>query len=681
MPHFWNNTQILVVTAEELIPDFYSRLEVLQVAISRAAKRGYGIRKVQSGGNGRQLLIDYDSLPENIRLQLGDPRKPLHVMEPYYRTDSAAVDFYSTYQPSGKYIKPEVQEGLVTNASILGALGRLKIAREQERLSKGGSLRGLWDTLAADCTSFNTILKQKWSVEHTLPSNEQRLRDRFNSFFCGDIKEGYESLVSKNYGNESAKKVTDDLIELLNNMFCDRKPTYEDVARQYEGFLSGYVEVINNSTGEMYDPKSFRKISKSSIYNYLSAWENSVATTKKRSGDRQVLMGLTKPYHSMIQPTFAGSIISIDDRQPAFKMANGNRVWFYNGADLASLAITTWVFGTDKNQGMMLDFFQQMIRNYHEWGLNLPAELEAESNQNSSFTETFLKPGAMFEEVRIEANNARGKRIENINRQLRYQLERFHEGWQPRPHARAEAYQLRPKEAKEMPYGEIVEIGLRAIEDWNNMPHNSHPEMSRWDYFVSHQNPNLKPTNYKAILPHLGYKTETSCKLGTIKLQNKEFLLGDNGHIYFGEKLINLMKQVEGQNVDIYWLDANDNSIIKALVYMDGRLVCEALPKPRYNRATIEQTPEDHANRELMSKYVASVEGYQNRSFKAIDKVTIIDNRSVTINKNFQIPGRKPLPSQIMPQYDDAEELPEVDDEDSLELVPLPGRSTLRDRF
>lgn len=689
MPHFWNNTTILVVTADEMIPAFYSSLSALTVAISRASKRGYGIRKVQSGGNGRQLLIDYDSLPENIRLQLGDPRKPLHVMEPYYYADSAAVDFYSTYKPSGKYIKPEMQEVLVTNASVLGALGRLKIAREQERLSKGGSLRGLWDSLAQDCTSFNKILQDKYKLEHTLPSNEQRLRDKFN-LFCA---ESYASLVSKNYGNDSAKKVTDDLVELLNNLFCDSKPTYEQVARTYQGFLNGYVTVIRDMkvdryTGEIlkqprnYDPKEFTKISKSTIYNYLASWENHSATTKKRSGDRQVYMGLNKPYHSLKQPTLSGSIISIDDRQPAFKMPNGKRVWFYNGADLASLAITTWVFGDDKNQGMMLEFFQQMVRNYHEWGLNLPAELEAESNLNTSFTDTFLSEGVMFEKVRIEANNARGKRIENINRQLRYQLERNADGWQARPHARSEAYQSGPKETRELPFSDIVEIGLKAIEDWNNMPHNTHPEMSRWDYFMQNQNPKLKPTNYKAILPHLGFKTETSCNLGTIKLQGREFVLGDNDTIYFGEKLINLMRIVEGRDVDVYWLDANDGSIIKALVYMGGRLVCEALPKPVYNRARIEQTPEDANNRELMSKYVASVEGYINRTAKTIDKVTVIDNTSVRANNNFKISGRKVEPSREIPAFEDSVPLDDPDDIDEFDFIPTPQKGTsLRDRF
>lgn len=676
MPHFWNNTTILVVTAEEMIPAFYSSLSALTVAISRAAKRGYGIRKVQSGGNGRQLLIDYDSLPENIRLQLGDPRKPLHVMEPFYKTDSAAVDFYSTHKPSGKYIKAEIQEGLVTNASVLGALGRLKIAREQERLSKGGSLRGLWDTLAADCTSFNKILKQKWSVEHALPSNEQRLRDRFNTF----SKDGYESLVSKNYGNESAKKVTDDLVELLNNMFCERKPSFEEVARQYDAFLDGYFEVINEVTGEKYDPKSFKKISKSSIYNYLAQWGNAIGTHKKRSGDRQVYLGKYIPPASMDLPKYSGSILSIDDRQPAFKLPNGDRVWFYNGCDIASGAIICWVYGTDKKQ-ITTEFYRQLVRQCHEYGVNIPAELEAESNQNSSFVETFLAEGQMFEYVRIEANNARGKYIENVNRQIKYQLEKENKNWCARPFARDEANQAGPKEAKTMYYDAIARIGLQALQDWNNMPHASNKEISKFDYFLANQHPNIKPTNYKAIIPQLGFKTETSCGAGIIQLNKTEFLLGDNGQIYTGSKLIDLMNDVEGRDLDIYWLDANDGSVLKAYVYLRGgdQMICEAIQAPRFVRARLEQTDKDREAIELQSKYRATVEGYANRMFKSIDKITTIDHRKKTVNNNFQISELKPRPSSNIPNYEDATEMPELE-EDEFETVTT-NRTSLRDRF
>ena len=94
----------------------------------------------------------------------------------------------------------------------------------------------------------------------------------------------------------------------------------------------------------------------------------------------------------MEMPKLAGSIISIDDRQPPFWYDKGKRMWFYIGIDIASRAVTTFVYGKSKT-GIILDFYRQMVRNYHELGLNLPAELEAESALNSSFKNTFLQEG------------------------------------------------------------------------------------------------------------------------------------------------------------------------------------------------------------------------------------------------------------------------------------------------
>ena len=122
----------------------------------------------------------------------------------------------------------------------------------------------------------------------------------------------------------------------------------------------------------------------------MAKWENKAATHKLRSGNRQVYMGNFKPAHQLERPAFAGSLISIDDRNPPFKDLTGKRVWFYNGIDLASECFTVFVYGKTK-EGIIIEFYRQMLRNYTEWGLNIPYELEAESSLNSSFTNTFLQ--------------------------------------------------------------------------------------------------------------------------------------------------------------------------------------------------------------------------------------------------------------------------------------------------
>lgn len=672
MPHYFNN--ILVVTKEELVPSFYSTDEYLRKTVSTNEKRGYGLKKEQAGGNGRKLLVNFDSLPDHIKTQLDDPRRSQHILERFYVTDEKAVAFF---QANG-YIDDSHLEKNVTNASMLHALIRLKEAREREIIGKGYKPKKIFQTLCDDAVSFNTVLLAKWKVQHSLPENYRILEQKFKKF----VEFGYQSLIHKGIGLKNALKVTDETLELLANLFADdkTKPSFAKVKAQYSAFLDGYIEVVNNKTAVFYDPKDFKQLSKATIYNYLNAWESKIGTYTKRSGDRQVLMGQNKPYHSLDKPKYSGSLISVDDRQPPFYYAPLTRMWFYLGQDVASRAIVTYVYGKSK-EGIIVEFYRQMVRNHAEWGLSLPAELESESSLNSTFKDGLLKEGNMFPYVRIEANNARGKFIEpGFNRQIRYDIEKEAEGWIARPKAQDESNQASSIKIPIIPFDKLVDARLQDIKTWNDTEHPEWKGHSRWDYFLAHQNPNLKPINWRGILPFIGYKTETSCKAGIIALNNAEFLLGENGEMCFGDELISKMKEVEGlgaNSIDIYWLDNNDGKVLRALIYIGDRYICEAVAKPRYNKARIEQTDEDVKARELMSKYVASIEQFQRQQTRKLQPVTIIGNTHQTINSNF------PLTHRRVPEFNENETVEVLEEvfNDELNSIETTFKTSLANRF
>jgi len=639
MPHIWNN--IVVVIKDELVPSYYNCLKTLQSEIDRYKDKDFGIKQVRRGGNGGKMLIAFDSLEKYIQDAIGDPRKVNNPLDLFYKTDMAAVAFFNNYRfedKTGLTIK-HIEE-YVINASVLKAAIQLKEAREYERKSKGGSCKKILTTICNDVINFNKSLRTNHNtIEHTLPASEKRFKETFKEFSNGF---NYAALISGKLKNENRKLVTDELLQFLNDLFATQahKPTRTEVAKQYDSFLSGYIEVDNPETGECYDPKEFKPLSDNAIINYLNKWEYKIATHKKRSGDRQQYMGKFKPYHSLERPLYAGSIISVDDRQPPFKYDNlNNRVWFYNGIDLGSEAFTCWVYGKSKD-GIITDFYRQLIRNYVGWGFQLPHEIEAESNLNASFTNTFLRPGAMFNDVRIEANNARGKRIERYYGNLRYQYEKQKEGWLARPFARSEANQAGNTPAPIIPYDTIIQNCLKDIEDWNNSPHSVHTHKTRWEVFEEMQHPQLTPINWLAILPYLGYKTQTSCGLnGIINLNNKEYLLGLDGEVLLGDDLITMMKIVAGEKIDIYWLDGDNGEVIKALVFLRNtdRIICEAVIKPTYNRASLERTERDKNNYEIMSAYVATIEGYARRKATQLTNLIVIDNRPKTLNRKFVI--------------------------------------------
>lgn len=671
---------IVAVSKDELLP-FYKSYDNLKKTLQRYKEKPYGPKRVMVGGNGRQLLIDFDTLPPEIKQALPDPRKCDHILERYYEVDAEAVRFYSLFQfEDGSYLSTEHQEKYIVNASMLRAVIRLREARISERRRKGGKVTGIMHTLVSDAVSFNKTLLAKHRVEHTLPTSVARFKATLKEFeTLVDSRLNYSALISNKHKNKNSLKVDDRTLKLLNDLFADaqRKPTARDVSRQYEAFVNGYVEVVDNSTGELYDPTGFKPLSDATIANYLHSWANKIGTFAIRSGNRQRFMGQFKPHHSLDRPKFAGSIISIDDRQPPFKSLDGKRVWFYNGIDLGSEAFTCWVYGESK-EGIITEFYRQLVRNYHEWGFNLPHELEAEMSLNSSFVDTFLREGAMFQKVRIEANNARGKRIERYYGSLRYEYEKEREGWLARPHALKESNQQGVDVAKvpAVPYEDIIDGCLADIEKWNNAPHAVHTDKTRWEVFCEMQHPELQPTNYIAILPHIGYKTETSVRAGIIRLQRQEFLIGIDGKVALSDKLISLMARIEGRDIDVYWLDGNNGEVIKALIFYNGQYVCEAVRKPTYNRATLERTPQDETNREIMSSYVASVEAFGRRMRQNIGSVTVIEQPKEERTGSFRIPSR----NRVRPVEErEPQELPQIEDVIDTDYTPI--SKSLKDRF
>jgi hypothetical protein len=593
-------------------------------AIHHAIKQGI-IKKIRPNSPGQPLLVCFNSLPPTWQQLLvkafGEPQQLARQSQfaLLFQFDTAALAFYTSYakEKDGKkaFLTTEAIQEYTLNASVLNTLQRYQRQMLQMRKTLGGSITSVWDAVTYDCNRFRAV------KPHTLPEHKDNLRKKLSAY----QKQGYEALISGKLLNSNARVVTPAIEALFNDLFAGttQKPTATDVARTYTAFLNGYVEVVNDD-GEPYCPSKYKPVSKSTIQQYLAKWHNQIGNEILRSGNRLQWMQKFRPYHSLEQAKFAGSIISVDDRQPPFKYdAHGSRMWFYNAIDLGSEAFTCWVYGTSK-EGIITDFYRQLVRNYHEFGVNLPAELEGEMSLNSSFQNTFLQPGAMFQYVRLEANNARGKRIERYYGSLRYKYEKDRLGWLARPHARLEANQPGALPVPILAKSEIVENALRDIERWNNEPHSKIPGKTRWEVFIENQNPNIQPTNYKAILPHIGYTTATSCRAGIIHLNNAECLLGLHGQIATGQTLVQIMQLVEGQNINVYWLDDNDGNLLQAHIYIGTRYVADAVAKPVYAKARIEQTPEDDAKRAAMSSYVATVDAFIRQRKNAVTKVHIL---------------------------------------------------------
>lgn len=591
-----------------------------------------------TGGNGRSSLIELKAIPEkyraNIVAALGNPEASVNPLERYFTIDGVARQFYEAYKyPSNnKSLEPYQIERYTTNASVLNALVRLREFRTIETKMKGNPKRDLKVGLANDAVAFNEVLKLKYNgIQHTLPQHPRKLNDKITQYAHKDG--GYGLLIDGRAQNTNAQVVTPEMLQLWNDMFAGQrhKPTHIEVSSKYKAFKAGKLQVINSETAELYDhtAECYREVSDSSVYNWLAEWTNRIGAFKARAGNRKIYMDRHTPSARMLRPS-VGAIISVDDFQPPFKWGSGegNRMWFYIAQDLGSTAIVSWVYG-DSKEGIISDFYRQLVRDYATMGLCLPYEIECEASLNSSFVNTFLAPGSMFSKVRVIPNKPRSKRIERTIRDLRLRMASKHEAFIPRHTATDENYQEKPGKQVYISKEEIVQLELSYIETWNNELHpdqDVYPNMTRWEVFEQRQNPKLSPINWNGILPHLGHCTPTSMNHGRIRLQHLDRVVGFNGEVALGETLINVMNEIEGEEVNVFWLDDTEGNVLKAHVYnAAGRFICEVLDDLPFHRSELDQTDQCKRNMGLYNAYEATVEGHANRLAKSINKVQLIE--------------------------------------------------------
>ncbi len=667
----------------------------------RADKKGFPIRLRVGKGPGNEALLYFDRLPIEWRdaliMKFGRPEDTTknNQLEKYFSIsleDKSKLN--ATRFDDGTYPTDVQVQQWAINAAVIRAILALKAQLETNRRKSGNGigkvadLGSVWDIIRTELKAFNTILKNKYGITHNMAESERHLKKRLKDY----ERKGIDSVIDGRARNKAAQIVTPQMLQLWKNIYAGQKgfkPNYVDVYQTYCKFLEGKVSIVENETGELYDWKApyFRIVSVRTVRNYQDDWKNAVATKVIRQGDRQKMLNNYKPYHKLKSPDFAGTMISIDDRQPPFEYETGKRMWFYLGLDVGADAFTTCVFGESK-EGIIMEFYRQMVRNYHFWNLNLPRELEGEMALKASYLNTFLQEGVMFERVRIEANNARGKIIETRFNYIRNTLEKKLEGWKPRPFAIREDRQAGNDKQPFLTKEVIIQQSFEVLEEFNNMPHPNqelHPGMTRWDVFLEKQDPEGKPINWNSILKHIGYKQNTSMRVGRITLQGMHRVVGRDGQVALGNDLIDIMKQIEGKDVQVYWLDKEyGGEVMKALVYdMQGRVICELLDDLGYNRSSLERTDVDNERREITSAYKASVMSFLKSKGRDIKKVSIIEleqEEAPISGEIFTIPGiGKYQPANDAPPK--KIEMPEFDNyDDWISEITIPQRSTL-DRF
>jgi hypothetical protein len=263
---------ILGIQARFIFEGEYAHEESLRLIGERGlqlrVERGSIIR-LRNRGPGSPALLKWDTLPDqwqSLCIQaFGEPKEKVRktLFEEHYIRDYKAVDWFTRFrfEDGDLPLHPDKQTEYVLNASVLNTARTLYEKRRSRRIELGIETGSAWNSIVRECVAF------KSKQPHTLPEHPDRLRRIFNEYGKG----GYSKLISKRHGNDNARVVTYDTELFLNELFADYtyKPNMMEVAKRYEGFLSGDVEVINNATGEMYDPEDFPRLSHGTVKFYL----------------------------------------------------------------------------------------------------------------------------------------------------------------------------------------------------------------------------------------------------------------------------------------------------------------------------------------------------------------------------------------------------------------------------
>lgn len=620
------------------------------------------------GGLGNYVLVEVATLPVRFRERIQEKYGEIKVdilrdwFAQHYVMDAKARAFYTRFRfDNGEALPPEHINEYTVNASVLQAvIALLNDTKILRKAMQGGGVN--WSEMAGAISYYQV------EFGHTLPLSTNRFKARVNEFREG----GYECLISKKFQNQNKRKITYRIERLVLSLAAQEQRPYATVVMEmYNQFLCGELEVTDLETGEIYNPDEFidKKgnpvvLSEGSIANILNDHKNKALLSKVHDSSWD-FNNRYRPYHLRKVATFAGSKISLDDRDLPRPMHNGQRVKAYYAYDVASGAVVGYAYSRLKTKELFIDCMRNMFQTLDRNGLYMPAELEVEHHLVSNFADGLMNAGTVFPFVRwCNPGNSREKRAEHFNRTKKYSVEKRLQTNIGRWYAKLEAN--RPKEekvydelnntykVKTFSYEELVADDIRAIQEYNAQQHpnqKKYPGMTRWDVLCQTQNPDLAAWDRRVLCRFIGECTETSIRQNMYcTVQYQQYRLPSPDVI---EKLA-----PRNNKVLAYYLPDIDGNISEVHIYQNDKFIATCALLERYNEATAEQTDADHEAYIEQSKYVAQFDSMMKQG--KIQKVAVVSKKEAEEIASVEV---KPV---VIPVVQDDEDYSEYLDIESV---------------
>lgn len=578
-------------------------------------------------GKGNYALIEFESIRTDIKNLIIETcpqpdENAFNVLENLIEPDNDAIRFFATqYQkPEGGLLSPQKQRLYCTNAIILNACKKFYQKNITKR-KKGW----IWDKLSQSVNDLASIeddnLNKKYIYK--LPGSPDRLRKTYNKY----IDKGYLSLVHGGYGNDNPRKINDAIEKIILSIASMKnKPFNNWIVEMYLDFIAGKTEIVDKSTGELFDPKDFYHkgapvtFSEGTVWNYVNQPQNQALLAKFRT-DAHQYNNNHRPHVHRHAPKFSLSKISLDDRDLPRKLKNGKRVKVYYAYDVASGAVIGASYSRDKDSKLFIDCIKDMLQFLGRNNYGIPMEMEVEHHLVNNFREDLMKAGVAFPFVRwCNPGNSQEKRAEHFNKAKKYGYEKRYQDGIGRWYAKSEAHRtIREKvfdasndtyKEKMYEYDFLVQEDLDTIHKYNN---DLHPNQKKYKgktrIQVLEENINPDCNHFDDVIwsRYVGDKRTTSIKRSQyMRVDYKNFAIPNL-------EVMDLL-QPNNYEVDAYFIRNEDGEIDFIDVYQNNDYICRAEPIETFNEATAEQTDRD---KEIMRSQQAFIGKYDARMRQA----------------------------------------------------------------
>ena len=575
----------------------------------------------QGKGLGNYALIAVDSLPtkykEAVEEKYGNGAEVILTgwFMSNYELDQAAVAFYNDRSKTGLDLGDDKKHEYIINASVLNTC--IRLYENTKAIKRTMGERYDWDKMA---TAVKILREQ---LGHTLPTSTLRFRKKVNQY----KRDGYISLISGKFGNQSARKVdykTEQLI--LGLAVLPNKPFNTNIAEMYNMFVCGELEVYDPSTGELMNPDDFtdkktgepKELSETTINNYLNKPKNRVLVEHALSS-WTTFMHEQMPHVHRHAPEFSLSKISFDDRDLPRKLKDTKaRPKAYYAYDVMSQCVVGFAYNRNKNVDLVVECFRSMFRLLERRGWNCPAQVEVENHLMSQWKDSFLKAGVLFPFVRFCApQNSQEKYAEPMNGAKKRSVEhRNHLGigrfYAKNRHYRTEAKKVFDElndtyeDKQYYSWDELIADDMRDVMEFNNSLHpnqKKYPGMTRWQVLEANLNPTLQPLDKSVLARFIGEHVETSIRRNSYcRVAYTDWWLSD----------VSVLEKLAPNNwkVDAYYLTDEDGNVKNVYIYQNDMLIDELQNVGTFNTAECEQTEEDKEIFTQQQKKIAKFNKY-----------------------------------------------------------------------